>query len=64
MKLEDIPNVKATQYPIRITVCVSQETKNKFDALKRRRKDTSELIRMLLDEFLDKIPTHEFDTSA
>lgn len=64
MKLDDIPNLKGSRYPARITVPLSKDTKEKLDALKRKRKDTAELVRRLIDEFFRKNPESEFDTSA
>lgn len=56
MNLEDIPALKGNQYPARITISLSAETKRKLELLKRvNRKDTAELVRMLLDDFLKKV---------
>lgn len=62
MKLEDIPDLKGNQYPSRISVSLTAEAKQKLDALKRlKRKDTAELVRMLIDDFLKDV---ELDESA
>lgn len=64
MELENIPLLRSNKFPERITTPITGETKRKLDALKRKRKDTAELVRRLIDEFLDKIPADEFNTSA
>lgn len=64
MELENIPILRGNQFPERITVPLTGEAKRKLDALKKKRKDTAELVRRLIDEFLEKIPADEFDTSA
>lgn len=59
MKLDDIPDLKGNQYPARISISITSETKHKLDALKKSgRKDTASLVRMLINEFLKDI---EFD---
>lgn len=56
MRLEDIPDLKGNQYPTRISVSLSAEAKKKLDAIKRDlHKDTAELVRMLIDNFLKTI---------
>lgn len=56
MRLEDIPDLKGNQYPTRISVSLSSEAKRKLDAIKREmHKDTAELVRMLIDDFLKTI---------
>lgn len=64
MKIDEIPNLRGNQFTERITVPLTGEAKRKLDALKKRRKDTAEFVRRLIDEGLAKIPANEFDTSA
>ncbi|GAC1467180.1 MAG: hypothetical protein NVSMB70_12630 [Chamaesiphon sp.] len=53
MKLEDVPNLKGNKYPTRISVSLSSEAKEKLEILKRvKGKDTSELVRILITDFL------------
>lgn len=60
MRLEDIPELKGNQYPTRISVSLTSEAKGKLDLIKRiKRKDTAELVRMLIDEFLKTIDFDE-----
>lgn len=64
MKLDDIPELKGNQYPTRISVSLTSEAKRKLDDLKRlKRKDTAELVRMLIDDFFQK-NHNELDPSA
>lgn len=56
MQLDDIPDIKGNQYPERISISLTSEAKKKLVALKEsRNKDTAELVRMLIDEFLETI---------
>lgn len=55
MKLEDIPDL-GIKYPAKICVSLSLEAKHKLDILKKNMgKDTSELFRMLIDDFLETV---------
>lgn len=58
MNLEDIPNL-GKKYPEKICISLSSDAKQKLDILKKNGKDTSELFRMLLDEFLKGIDFEE-----
>jgi hypothetical protein len=54
--VDDIPAVKRLRYPERITIPVTAEAKGRLDLLKREmKKDTSELVRMLLEQFFATI---------
>lgn len=60
MKLEDVPDLKGSRYPKRISVAVSEQVFQKLDQLKKnKRKDPSELVRMLIDEFLKENQVEE-----
>jgi metal-responsive CopG/Arc/MetJ family transcriptional regulator len=60
MKLEDVPDLKGNRYPARISVSLSSEAKTKLDSIKKiKGKDTSELVRMLLDDFLKGVDFNE-----
>ena len=55
MGIEDIPDLKSTQYPERVTVCVSEEIRQKIRALKAQRKDVPELLRKAIDKALKDV---------
>lgn len=55
MSIDDIPNLKSTQFPERVTVCVSEETKLKIKSLKAQRKDVPELLRQAFDKALKDV---------
>lgn len=56
MNLKDIPDLKANRYPKRVTLALSVETYEALVRLKREQgKDTAELIRRLLDNFLKQV---------
>lgn len=60
MRLEDIPDLKGNQYPARISVSLSSDAKSKLDSLKKSKgKDTAEVVRRLIDEFLSTIDFEE-----
>lgn len=50
MNLNDVPNLN--RFPVRITIAVTEDTKQKLLVIKKDlKKDTSELVRMLIEEF-------------
>ena len=54
IKLEQIPSVRKKRYPERISVALSSEAYKRLEVLKGvMEKDPSELMRMLLDDFLE-----------
>jgi hypothetical protein len=62
MKLEDIPELKGERYPETICVALSTESKRKLQIIKKvKRRDPSELVRMLIDDFLKTV---DFDSAS
>lgn len=60
MKLTDIPDLRATGCSKRITLAITPEAKDNLAKLKRvKRKDPSELVRMLIDKFFEENPIDE-----
>lgn len=61
MKLNDIPDMDTDKFPERISVALSRESFAKLEALKKFKKKPSQVVRMLIDEFLKGI---EFDEAS
>lgn len=56
LSLKDLPKLKKNKHPERITLAISLETKHRLDDLKNSRNvDTPELLRKMIDDFLDKL---------
>lgn len=55
MKIDDFPDLKSIQYPILIAIRISVETNRKLMALKGKKKDRAETLRMLIDEGLKDV---------
>lgn len=54
--IDDVPDQKKLRYPERINVPVTKEVKKKLDFLRlEQKKDTAELVRILLNDFLETI---------
>lgn len=54
--LDDVPSTVGLRYPERITIPVTSEAKKRLDLLRRdMKKDTAELVRMLLEDFFETI---------
>jgi hypothetical protein len=60
MELEDIPEI-GPKFPEKICICITKDSKQKLDILKKSGKDTGQLFRMLLDDFLKTI---DFDSAG
>jgi hypothetical protein len=61
MKITDVPDRKTSKYTERALIAITPEQKEYLLELKRRKKDTSSLLRMLLDQFIKSNP---LDTAA
>lgn len=58
MEIDDIPDLKRkkiNQYPERVTIAVSSETKEKLEFLRTKNKNAAELCRRAIDEVLEQI---------
>jgi hypothetical protein len=55
MRLEDIPDSKGSKYPHRVTLCLSDEAKEKIKKLKEAGKDPSALFRKMIEDTLKDI---------
>lgn len=60
MKLEDVPTLRAEGCTKRITLAITPEAKENLLRLKKlKRRDPSELVRMLIDNFFRDNPIDE-----
>lgn len=55
LDLKNIPERRGMRYPIMIGLRVSIETHNQLEELKRQNKDTTELLRMFIEEGLASV---------
>lgn len=54
MKVKDIPDLRTTNYPERITIAVSAETRKKLEQIQlAKNKKPAVLARELIEEFLE-----------
>lgn len=62
MNIDDIPSTKAISYPESVSIKLSTDAFNYLRDLKyKQKKDSSALLRMLLEDFIRKNP---IDTAA
>lgn len=56
MNLSDVPERRSAKYTETALLAITKEQKEYLLELKRRKKDTSSLLRMLLDKFITDNP--------